>query len=76
VTRDQETRYLFALARKVKKFFPGYRVGGVNPGIELVRWEKHLSGKSTAVDTVRMSGMAARCLLEQKGPKRVLRRDL
>jgi hypothetical protein len=74
-----ETLYLeqwHALADAVLAFFPGYNCDGFDPHISLVRWEKHLNGKSTATDRINMSVTAAICLTTKKEPPRRLREDL
>lgn len=73
---SKKTRELYRLAKRVKKLFYGYRVSALDPGIQLTRWEKHDSGKSTPVDTVYLSEMAARCLVNRRTPRRVTRKDM
>lgn len=73
---NKQSKELLVMGRELEKLFPGYIVSAVNPGIVLTRWEKHQSGKSTPIDTISFSKMAAECLLTKKEPARVLRWDL
>lgn len=73
---EERTRRIYKLAKAIKKFFPGYQITGIDPGIKMTRWEKHDSGRSTAVDTLYLSVMAAECLLTHKVPKRITRKDM
>ena len=70
------TRQLYRLAKEAKRFFRGYVVTAIDPGVVLTRYEKLDSGKSIASDTLYLSETAARCLVERKAPRRVYRRDM
>jgi hypothetical protein len=77
ITTDEEV-YANAwcdLGNTVCGFFPGYVLGAINPGVVLERRETRKDGRYTVVDSIRLSVLAANCLINRKEPPRQTRED-